>query len=66
MSVLSYLKLSITMIFRSKATKDLGNSAMFWCGAFGQGGSCIGAVVMFFVVNVWKVFDSSTINAKNL
>ncbi|XP_044740853.1 solute carrier family 52, riboflavin transporter, member 3-A isoform X2 [Chrysoperla carnea] len=53
----SYIKLSVTMIFRNELSKAGQNSALFWCGAYSQIGSALGAVVMFIIINVGKVFE---------
>lgn len=49
--LLSYVKLMISMIMR-----DHGKQALFWCGISIQTGSCIGALVMFPLVNILKLF----------
>lgn len=49
--LLSYAKLIISMIMR-----DHGKQALFWCGIAIQTGSCIGALVMFPLVNILKLF----------
>lgn len=50
---LSYVKVIIGVILR-----DEGHSALVWCGAVVQLGSMIGAVSMFPLVNVYRLFQS--------
>lgn len=50
---LSYVKVIIGVILR-----DEGHSALVWCGAVVQLGSMIGAVSMFPLVNVYRLFKS--------
>lgn len=49
--LISYTKLTISTIMR-----DHGKRALFWCGICIQIGSCIGALVMFPLVNIAKLF----------
>lgn len=49
--LISYTKLTISTIMR-----DRGKQALFWCGICIQTGSCIGALVMFPLVNILKLF----------
>ncbi|XP_076826619.1 solute carrier family 52, riboflavin transporter, member 3-B [Brachyhypopomus gauderio] len=50
---LSYVKVIIGVILR-----DEGHSALVWCGAVVQLGSMIGAMTMFPIVSVYKLFRS--------
>ncbi|XP_062897152.1 solute carrier family 52, riboflavin transporter, member 3-A [Mobula hypostoma] len=50
---LSYVKVMIGIIFR-----DESHSALVWCGAAVQLGSMIGALTMFPLVNVLKIFKT--------
>ncbi|MEQ2253983.1 hypothetical protein ILYODFUR_038224 [Ilyodon furcidens] len=50
---LSYVKVIIGVILR-----DEGHSALVWCGAVVQLGSMLGAVSMFPLVSVYRVFRS--------
>jgi len=47
----NYAKVAICTIFR-----ELGHQELFWCGIAIQVGSFVGAIVMFFLVNVAKFF----------
>ncbi|PFX28916.1 Solute carrier family 52, riboflavin transporter, member 3 [Stylophora pistillata] len=49
--LISYTKLTISTIMR-----DRGKQALFWCGICIQTGSCIGALLMFPLVNILKLF----------
>ena len=49
---LSYVKVMLGVILR-----DRSRSALLWCGAAVQLGSLIGALLMFPLVNVLKLFD---------
>uniref|UniRef100_A0A8D0KJ34 Riboflavin transporter n=1 Tax=Sus scrofa TaxID=9823 RepID=A0A8D0KJ34_PIG len=51
---LSYVKVMLGVILR-----DLSRSALLWCGAAVQLGSLLGAVVMFPLVNVFRLFSSA-------
>ncbi|XP_013418036.1 riboflavin transporter 2 [Lingula anatina] len=50
----SYSKVMIAVLLR-----DEGRKALLWCGAVTQGGSFIGAVVTFLLVNVAKLFKDA-------
>ncbi|XP_026150118.1 solute carrier family 52, riboflavin transporter, member 3-B [Mastacembelus armatus] len=50
---LSYVKVIIGVILR-----DEGHSALVWCGAVVQLGSMVGAISMFPLVSVYKLFKS--------
>ena len=47
----NYAKVAVCTIFR-----ELGHQELFWCGIAIQVGSFVGAIVMFFMVNVAKFF----------
>ncbi|CAK8676020.1 unnamed protein product [Clavelina lepadiformis] len=51
----SYIKISIAQIFRSRGHKK----SLIWYGAVVQAGSLIGALIMFPMVNVYSLFISS-------
>ncbi|XP_064598813.1 solute carrier family 52, riboflavin transporter, member 3-B-like [Liolophura sinensis] len=51
---LSYAKVTIAAIFRIE-----GKKALLWCGAATQIGSALGAIIMFVLINVSKVFQSA-------
>ncbi|KAM6164949.1 solute carrier family 52, riboflavin transporter, member 3 [Rhynchocyon petersi] len=51
---LSYVKAMLGMILR-----DRSRSALLWCGATVQLGSLVGALLMFPLVNVLKLFSSA-------
>ncbi|XP_076968191.1 solute carrier family 52, riboflavin transporter, member 3 [Tamandua tetradactyla] len=51
---LSYVKVMLGVILR-----DQSRSALLWCGAAVQGGSLLGALLMFPLVNVWRFFSSA-------
>lgn len=51
---LSYVKVMLGVILR-----DRSRSALLWCGAAVQLGSLIGALLMFPLVNVLKLFSSA-------
>ncbi|XP_028673637.2 riboflavin transporter 2 [Erpetoichthys calabaricus] len=50
---LSYVKVMIGIILR-----DEGHSALVWCGAVVQLGSMLGALTMFPLVSVYRIFQS--------
>ncbi|XP_030637431.1 riboflavin transporter 2-like isoform X2 [Chanos chanos] len=50
---LSYVKVIIGIILR-----DEGHSALVWCGAVVQLGSMLGAMTMFPLVSVYRLFES--------
>ncbi|KAG4078037.1 hypothetical protein HA402_002088 [Bradysia odoriphaga] len=52
-ALISYVKLSITSVFRSQ-----GGKSLVWVGSVSQIGSAVGALVTFFVVNYTDVFVS--------
>ena len=52
--LISFTKLSICTIMRNH-----GYRALFWCGVSIQTGSFIGAIVMFPLVNILKVFHQA-------
>ena len=52
--LINYTKLTICSIMR-----DRGQRALFWCGISIQTGSCIGALIMFPLVNVFKFFHQA-------
>lgn len=52
--LISFTKLSICTIMRNH-----GYRALFWCGVSIQTGSFIGAIVMFPLVNIFKVFHQA-------
>ena len=52
--LVSYTKLTICSVMREK-----GQRALFWCGISIQLGSFIGAIVMFPLVNVLKLFHGA-------
>ena len=47
----NYAKVAICTIFR-----EMGHRELFWCGVSIQVGSFVGAIVMFILVNVAKLF----------
>lgn len=49
--LVSYIKLSITSIFRQR-----GGQSLVWIGAVSQSGSAIGAVISFGLVNMTDIF----------
>lgn len=51
---LSYVKVMLGVILR-----DLSRSALLWCGAAVQLGSLLGALLMFPLVNVLRLFLSA-------
>ncbi|XP_008139210.3 solute carrier family 52, riboflavin transporter, member 3 [Eptesicus fuscus] len=51
---LSYVKVMLGVILR-----DRSRSALLWCGAAVQLGSLLGALLMFPLVNVWRLFSSA-------
>ncbi|XP_011907758.1 PREDICTED: solute carrier family 52, riboflavin transporter, member 3 [Cercocebus atys] len=51
---LSYVKVMLGVILR-----DLSRSALLWCGAAVQLGSLLGALLMFPLVNVLRLFSSA-------
>ncbi|EPQ13028.1 Riboflavin transporter 2 [Myotis brandtii] len=51
---LSYVKVMLGVILR-----DRSRSALLWCGAAVQLGSLLGALLMFPLVNVWRIFSSA-------
>lgn len=51
--LMSYAKACIITILREE-----GRNALFWCGVSTQAGSAIGALIMFLLVNVYKLFQS--------
>ena len=51
---LSYVKVMLGVILRAHS-----RSALLWCGAAVQLGSLLGAVVMFPLVNVLRLFSSA-------
>ena len=51
---LSYVKVMLGVILR-----DRSRSALLWCGAAVQLGSLLGAVLMFPLVNVFRLFSSA-------
>ncbi|XP_007523147.1 solute carrier family 52, riboflavin transporter, member 3 [Erinaceus europaeus] len=51
---LSYVKVMLGVILR-----DLSRSALLWCGAAVQLGSLLGALLMFPLVNVFRLFSSA-------
>lgn len=51
--LVSYIKLSITTIFRYQ-----GGQSLVWIGAVTQVGSAIGAVISFCLVNFTDIFVS--------
>lgn len=52
--LISYTKLSICTMMRNH-----GYRALFWCGVSIQTGSCIGALIMFPLVNILKLFHQA-------
>ncbi|KAM7405137.1 hypothetical protein PAMP_012421 [Pampus punctatissimus] len=50
---LSYVKVMVGVILR-----DQSHSALVWCGAAAQTGSLVGSIVMFPLVNVYRLFTS--------
>ncbi|KAK7505374.1 hypothetical protein BaRGS_00003536 [Batillaria attramentaria] len=52
--LLTYSKVSIATMFREE-----GRRALLWCGALTQVGSLVGAVVTFFLVNFYKLFQQA-------
>uniref|UniRef100_A0A1L8DIM7 Riboflavin transporter n=2 Tax=Nyssomyia neivai TaxID=330878 RepID=A0A1L8DIM7_9DIPT len=54
--LISYMKLSITSIFRSQ-----GGKSLVWVGGVSQIGSFIGAIIAFVLVNNTEIFTSYTI-----
>lgn len=53
MGLISYIKLSITSVFRFQ-----GGKSLVWVGSVSQIGSAVGALITFFVVNYTNVFVS--------
>lgn len=51
---LSYVKVMLGVTLR-----DHSRSALLWCGAVVQLGSLFGALLMFPLVNVWRLFSSA-------
>ncbi|KAM8776009.1 solute carrier family 52, riboflavin transporter, member 3 isoform 1-T3 [Rhynchonycteris naso] len=51
---LSYVKVMLGVTLR-----DRSRSALLWCGAAVQLGSLLGALLMFPLVNVWRIFTSA-------
>lgn len=51
---LSYIKVMLGVILR-----DRSRSALVWCGAAVQLGSLVGALLMFPLVNVLRLFESA-------
>lgn len=49
--LVSYIKLSITSIFRYQ-----GGQSLVWIGAVSQAGSAVGAVISFCLVNMTGIF----------
>ncbi|XP_068752391.1 solute carrier family 52, riboflavin transporter, member 3-B-like [Montipora capricornis] len=52
--LVSYTKLSICTTMRNH-----GYRALFWCGVSIQTGSCVGALIMFPLVNILKLFHQA-------
>lgn len=53
MGLISYIKLSITSVFRFQ-----GGKSLVWVGSVSQIGSAVGSLITFFVVNYADVFVS--------
>ncbi|XP_067651931.1 riboflavin transporter 2-like [Haliotis asinina] len=53
--VLTYTKVSIASLLRVE-----GKRALLWCGAMTQVGSAIGALTMFLLVNLFKIFKQGS------
>jgi hypothetical protein len=53
--LLAYLRTVVAGRLRESG----GESRLFWCGAVTQAGSFVGALVMFPLVNVYHLFQSS-------
>lgn len=51
--LVSYIKLSITSIFRYQ-----GGQSLVWIGAVSQAGSTVGAVISFCLVNLTDIFET--------
>ncbi|KAH3859310.1 solute carrier family 52, riboflavin transporter, member 3-B-like [Dreissena polymorpha] len=51
--LMSFSKVSIASVLRSR-----GRRALLWCGIVTQIGSALGAILMFIIVNVLKLFHS--------
>ena len=51
--LISYIKLSITTIFRYQ-----GGKSLVWIGGISQMGSFIGAITIFFIINYSQIFQS--------
>lgn len=51
--LVSYIKLSITSIFRYQ-----GGQSLVWIGAVSQTGSALGAIISFCLVNMTSIFVS--------
>lgn len=52
-SLMSYGKMCIAYILRQE-----GRNALFWCGVSTQAGSAIGALIMFVLINTYRLFHS--------
>lgn len=53
-AIFSYVKMSIAIVLSHRG----GARGLLWCGGVTQVGSCIGAIVIFVLVNVAKLFES--------
>lgn len=51
--LMTFAKVSIATVFRLE-----GRKALLWCGILTQVGSAVGALILFVLVNVLKLFQS--------
>ncbi|EDV29077.1 uncharacterized protein TRIADDRAFT_63205 [Trichoplax adhaerens] len=51
--LVTYVKVAIIYLLRLQ-----GRRALFWCGVSQQVGSCIGALIMFPIVSIFRLFQS--------
>ena len=56
LSILSTSTLSYTKVSIARTLKDYGKASLILCGISIQIGSCIGAVVFYFLVNNTTIF----------
>lgn len=53
MGVISYVKMSIAALIRRE-----GGKGLFWYGTVTQLGAAVGSVIMFYLINIAKMFTS--------
>jgi riboflavin transporter 2 len=51
--------LTFTKVSMAVALKAQGKRGLLWCGAFQQIGSLVGALIIFFIVNFFKLFKQA-------